>query len=168
MSNAADITAIQQLKARYAHFADSKYTRAGRRQTRAALNRAARAQANCFTADAVWDGGKDFAQRLVGRAALFKLFSEGPWQFAMHYYVSPMIDVTADRATGCWHLWQVGIPTKTKEVVFLMARTQEEYRRERGRWLHSTVRFERINFVRRRSGAALEPMPLGLFAAIAP
>ncbi len=167
MKSVADVIAIQQLKARYAQFADSKYTRAGRRQLRAPLQRAARAQANCFTADAVWDGGKDFGRRLVGRAALFKLFSQGPWQFAMHYYVSPVIEVSADHATGCWRLWQVGIPARSREVVFLMATTQEEYRRERGEWLHSAVRFERIHFVRPRSGAGIEPMPpLGLFTGI--
>src|SRR5260221_13486649 len=100
MSHAADITAIQQLKARYAHFADSKYTQAGRRQTRAALNLAARAQANCFTADAVWDGGKDFGQRLVGRGGPVQVFSGGSGPVALAHYVFPVIRGNSGSATG--------------------------------------------------------------------
>jgi SnoaL-like domain len=149
---------IQQLKARYARFADSKYGAQRCRKPRAALDRAAREQANCFTADAVWDGGREFGRRLTGRKALFRFFREGPWKFALHYYVAPIIEVHGDSARGWWRLWQIGIPRLSDEVVLFAAVTAENYRREEGVWLHSAVRFEHAHFVRRSAGDVLHLM----------
>jgi hypothetical protein len=155
---AADLWAIQQLKARYAWFADSKYTAARGRQPRAALDRAARGQANCFTRDAIWDGGREFGRRLEGRHALFDFFREGPWRFALHYYVAPIIEVNGDRARGWWRLWQIGIPRKCRHAILFAAVTAEDYRRVGGHWLHSAVRFQRAQFLRPAEGGVLELM----------
>ncbi|MHB8476508.1 MAG: nuclear transport factor 2 family protein [Steroidobacteraceae bacterium] len=152
----ADELAIRDLKARYAYFADHKYDgMRRRRQPQARVDRAARAQANCFTRDALWEGGRDFGKRLVGRAALFAFFRGGPWRFAMHFYVAPIIEVDGDRARGWWRLWQLAVPRGTENAVFFAAVTAEEYRREREGWLHSAVRFEHMHFVRPASGGAL-------------
>ena len=153
---AADLLAIQQLKARYAWFADSKYTAARARKPRAALDRAARGQANCFTTDATWEGGREFGQRLEGRGALFDFFRRGPWRFALHYYVAPIIEVDGDRARGWWRLWQIGIPRRGRHAILFAAVTAEHYRRVQGHWLHSAVRFQRAQFLRPSEGGMLE------------
>lgn len=154
-SDAGASLAIQQLKARYARFADDKYTPRRQRKPQAALDRAAWNQASCFTTDAVWDGGRRFGSRLQGREALFRFFRGGPWRFALHYYVAPMIEVKGDRARGSWRLWQIAIPEGSEEAVLFAAITREDYRREGGTWLHSAVRFEQAHFVRPTAGAAL-------------
>ena len=154
---AIDVLAIHDLKARYAYFADHKYNSVHRRrQPQAQLDRAARSQAACFTRDAVWEGGRDFGRRLVGRAALFAFFRGGPWRFAMHFYVSPIIEIDGDRARGWWRLWQMAVPRAGDDAVFLAAVTADEYRRERAGWLHSAVRFEQMHFVRAASTGALQ------------
>jgi hypothetical protein len=152
----ADELAIRDLKARYAYFADHKYDGLRRRrQPQARLDRAARAQAACFTRDALWEGGRDFGKRLVGRAALFAFFRGGPWRFAMHFYVAPIIEIDGDRARGWWRLWQLAVPRGSEDAVFFAAVTAEEYRRERAGWLHSAVRFEETHVVRPASNGAL-------------
>ncbi len=153
---AADVLAIHDLKARYAYFADHKYNGVHRRrQPQAQLDRAARAQAACFTRDAVWEGGRDFGKRLVGRAALFAFFRGGPWRFAMHFYVAPIIEIDGDRARGWWRLWQLALPRDGGDAVLFAAATADEYRRERAGWLHSAVRFEQMHFVRPASNGAM-------------
>jgi hypothetical protein len=153
---AADVLAIHDLKARYAYFADHKYNGVHRRrQPQAQLDRAARAQAACFTRDAVWEGGRDFGRQLVGRAALFAFFRAGPWRFAMHFYVAPIIEIDGDRARGWWRLWQLAVPRGGGDAVFFAAATADEYRRERAGWLHSVVRFEQMHFVRPASNGAM-------------
>jgi hypothetical protein len=152
----ADELAIRDLKARYAYFADHKYDGMNRRrQPQARLDRAARAQAACFTRDALWEGGRDFGRRLVGRAALFAFFRGGPWRFALHFYVAPIIEIDGDRARGWWRLWQLAVPRGGEDAVFFAAVTAEEYRRERTGWLHSAVRFEHMHFVRPTPNGAL-------------
>jgi len=152
----ADVLAIHDLKARYAYFADRKYDGVHRRRRpRAQLERAARAQAACFTSDAVWEGGRDFGRRLKGRAALFAFFRGGPWRFALHFYVAPIIEIDGDRARGWWRLWQLGMPSGGDDAVLLAAVTADEYRRERTGWLHSVVRFEQMHVVHPTSSGAL-------------
>jgi hypothetical protein len=152
----ADELAIRHLKARYAYFADHKYDgRHRRRHPQARVDRAARAQAACFTRDALWEGGRDFGKRLVGRSALFGFFRGGPWSFAMHFYVAPVIEIDGDCARGWWRLWQLAVPRGGQDAVFFAAVTAEEYRRERAGWLHSAVRFEHMHFVRPGSNSAL-------------
>lgn len=152
----ADHMAILDLKARYAYFADHKYDAARRRRkSQARLDRAARAQAACFTRDALWEGGRDFGKRLSGRAALFAFFRGGPWRFAMHFYVAPIIEIDGDRARGWWRLWQLAVPQGSDDALFFAAATTEEYRREGAGWLHSAVRFDHTHFIRPAGMGAL-------------
>ena len=153
---AADVLAIHDLKARYAYYADHKYNgEQRRRQPQAQFDRAARAQAACFTRDAVWEGGRDFGKQLVGRPALFAFFRGGPWRFALHFYVAPIIEIDGDRARGWWRLWQLALPRDGGDAVFFAAATADEYRRERAGWLHSAVRFEQMHFVRPASNSPM-------------
>lgn len=139
---------IRALKARYASLADAKYTKLYRRQPDDVMRRVAWEQAACFTEDAVWEGGAEFGENLVGRARLFEWFMRSPWCFAVHYYASPVLHVEGDRATGHWRLWQMALRADTREAVLVAAVTSEAYvKAADGAWLHSRVRFEEIHML---------------------
>jgi hypothetical protein len=133
------VEAIRRLKARYAHAADEKYTHAHERKPDAERDRFARIQAECFTEDAVWDGGDAFGQS-VGREAIFERLRGGPWKMAMHYFLTPHITVAGDRGEGRWYLWQTATMVEKDTPVFVSAITDDEYRRVDGEWLISRMR----------------------------
>ena len=66
------IEAIRRLKARYAHAADAKYTDDHVRRPQDEIDRIARSQADCFTEDAVWDGGPQWG-RSEGRETIYAM-----------------------------------------------------------------------------------------------
>lgn len=149
--------AIRQLKARYASLADQKYTAGYRRQPAVRMQQIAQAQADCFTEDAVWEGGAEFGASLVGRAALAAWFNRSPWCYALHYYGSPEISVTGDTASAHWRLWQIALRDQTKEALLLGATTYEQYARQPdGAWLVSRMRFEQTQMLPMDAG----PFPL--------
>ena len=141
------ITEIQQLKARYAEFADAKYGPGRHPADATELRAAAEGQASCFTEDARWCGGDRFGGDIVGREALVEFFSDPPWWWATHYYASPKIEVVHDEAHANWRLWQIGIPAQGEAPVLLSADTSERYRKHDNRWLHSSVQFTRIDWI---------------------
>lgn len=148
------VQAIQALKAYYGGLADQKYTPDHQRQPEARMREVARLQAECFTPDAVWEGGAGFGERLVGRAQLRDWFNRSPWCFALHYYGSPEIAVRGDTASARWRLWQIAMRLESRETVLLAAITSESYaRQEDGRWLHSHMRFEQIHMLPVGAGA---------------
>ncbi|WP_034300468.1 nuclear transport factor 2 family protein [Herbaspirillum sp. RV1423] len=149
--------AIRQLKARYASLADQKYTASYQRQPAVRMHKIARAQAACFTEDAVWEGGAEFGSSLVGREALAEWFNRSPWCYALHYYGSPEITVDGDSASAHWRLWQVALREETKQAVLLGALTYEEYARQQdGNWLCSRMRFDQTQMLPMAGG----PFPL--------
>src|SRR5204862_263872 len=73
---AEDVQAIHRLKARYAQLVDARYLPRGAGVVeRAPLEAAARAIAETFTKDGVWDGGPGLG-RCVGRDAIFQRMCE--------------------------------------------------------------------------------------------
>ncbi|VVP94126.1 hypothetical protein PS918_03534 [Pseudomonas fluorescens] len=133
--------AIRQLKARYAALADAKYTADYRRQEPPRLAQLARAQADCFTPQAVWYGA-EFGGDRVGREALAQWFEQSPWCFAAHYYVGAEIAVDGHQARADWRLWQLALCADNAEAVLLMARTEETYRYMPPQgWLIDSMRF---------------------------
>jgi len=139
-----DLAALHALKTRYARAADAKYTPDGQRQTGAALERAARAQANCFTDDGVWEGGA-FGGDLVGREAIYQNFLRAPWRYAMHFYQAPDIQLDGDTAAGSWLLWQIAVNESDGQTRLLHGRTREHYRRGEEGWLISRMRFDSLH-----------------------
>jgi hypothetical protein len=87
-----DLEAIKQLKARYAAYCDANYD--------------ADALADLFTEDAIWDGG--LLGYNEGREVIRQFFrgSSQRIAFALHYIVSPLIEIDGDTASGTWYLWQ--------------------------------------------------------------
>tara|TARA_B100000795_G_scaffold229182_1_gene186145 strand:- start:716 stop:1216 length:501 start_codon:yes stop_codon:yes gene_type:complete len=141
----ADIVAIEQLKARYAMFADAKYRPNHSQAEPHVLAEAARGQASCFTEDAYWDAGAEFGGILHGRSALEDFFSNPPWRYAVHFYASPMFEKVGDRATAIWRLWQICLPLDQNEPILLAATTQEEFVKTSKGWLHQRVRFKTLD-----------------------
>jgi len=151
------VQAIQALKARYAALADEKYTASRERASDERMREVALLQAACFTEDAVWDGGADFGDRLVGRARLAEWFARSPWAFALHYYGSPELQVQGGTASGRWRLWQIALRAGDRQAVLLAATTEEAYARQPdGRWLHSRMRFTQVHLL--PVGAGPDPL----------
>ena len=143
-----DLEAIKQLKARYAAYCDAHYD--------------ADALADLFTEDAIWDGG--LLGYNEGREAIRQFFrgSSQRISFALHYIVSPIIEVDRDTASGTWYLWQTCTYTNGTQAVWGAATYHDLYVRDHGVWKFQHVRiasqfwtpFEegwaRVPFIQRR------------------
>jgi hypothetical protein len=145
LSRLEAIDELRRLKQAYAAAADAKYNLDRTRKAPADFARAAQAQADCFTTDAIWQGGP-FGGDIRGRAALFDFFCRSPWLFTTHAYLSPVLHIDGDRATGLWQLWQVGIREDDAATVLVTGRTREHYLRvpETG-WRISEMKFEQLH-----------------------
>jgi hypothetical protein len=123
-----DIEALRDLKYRYATFCDDGYD--------------ADRLAPLFTADAVWDGGT--LGRFVGRDAIHAFFLQCSKivPFAIHQVTNPILDVDGDRATGRWYLWEPLVFTAGNRGLWMAARYDDRYRRERGAWLFESVKVD--------------------------
>jgi hypothetical protein len=140
--------AIQLLKARYARLADQKYSADYQRLPAHRMQEVARLQAECFTEDAIWEGGAEFGASLNGRASLQNWFQNSPWCFALHYYGSPEITIDGSRASALWRLWQIALRDDNKQAVLLAAVTSEDYALQAdGRWLCSRMRFDQVQML---------------------
>lgn len=137
MRDLADVMAIQRLKAHYAKCADEKYTDDHQRKPQEDVDCIARDQASVFTDDALWDGGPFGV--LCGRQAIYDSLRLGPWKFALHHYLSPLIDVQGDTAHGRWMLWQVGTLTTEETPILLTAVTEDDYVRTPEGWRMSRM-----------------------------
>jgi len=142
-----DIEAIRHLKARYAEYADEKYTDDHRRKPQDELDRIGRLQAGLFTEDAVWDGGEHFGL-CEGREAIYAFVRKGGWSFAMHYFLNPRIDIEGDTAQARWMLWQVCTLAEGDTPCWMSAIEDDEYRRTPDGWLMSRMTF-RLKFMTR-------------------
>jgi hypothetical protein len=133
------VEAIRRLKARYAWAADEKYTPDHQRRPQEELDRFALIQAECFTQDAIWDGGAA-AGPAVGREAIFQTLRSGPWKMSMHYFLMPHITVDGDRAEGRWYLWQTATMVEKDTPIFMSGMTNDDYIRLDGEWLIGRMR----------------------------
>jgi hypothetical protein len=119
------IEAIKRLKARYAEFADGKYTADHRKKPQEERDAVAWQQALCFTEDAEWKA--------------FENFRDKPFLFALHIYMNPLIEVDGDAGKGRWAHWLLVTEDATGKPVHMGAYTLDEYRRVDGEWLFSRV-----------------------------
>ena len=123
-----DIEALKQLKARYARYCDDSYD--------------ADRLGPLFTKDAIWDGG--MLGRFEGRDAIRRFFAGASktMPFAIHHVTNPELEIDGDRATGHWLLWQPCIHARGNQALWIAARYDDEYRRERGEWHFSSVKID--------------------------
>ena len=134
------IEAIRRLKARYAHAADAKYTDDHVRRPQEEIDRIARIQADCFTEDAVWDGGPQWG-RSEGRETIYAMVRKSVWSMTMHYMIMPDIEVTGASAKAVWYQWQVGTLTQGERAIIMAATTRDTYRKVGENWLISRLEF---------------------------
>ena len=136
-----DREAIRALKAYYARCADEKYTDDHRRKPQDEVDAITRRQVEAtFTADAVWDGGKQFGLR-EGREAIYNHLRSGGWNFALHYFVSPVITISGDAGQGSWMLWQPCTLTQDDRAMLMSATTEDDYVRTPQGWRMRRMRF---------------------------
>lgn len=136
-----DRDAILRLKAFYAQCADAKYTDDHRRRPQAEVDAITRRQVEAsFTPDAVWDGGPQFGLR-EGREAIYDHLRAGGWSFALHYFVSPLITLSGDTATGAWMLWQPCTRSRGDRAMLMSAVTEDSYVRTAEGWRMRRMRF---------------------------
>lgn len=129
----AKLTAVEEirrLKGRYARVCDQGYN--------------PEEMVTLFTADAIWDGGERFGVHR-GTRAIYEFFDRVRHDitWALHYIVSPMIEVADDltTATGSWYLWQPCTMRKGNglEAVWLAGTYFDRYRKEDGAWKFAEV-----------------------------
>jgi hypothetical protein len=146
-----DAEAIRSLKARYAELADARY-RGGRVAEPQELARLGDEVAGLFTEDAEWDGGPGLGV-CRGRAAIAERFRTPTLLFARHYFVSPRIQLTGDRARADW---EVLAPCTTRDgrPHWMAGVEHDEYRRVDGRWLHARMQLELVFFAPHERGWA--------------
>lgn len=121
-----DIEDIKILKRKYAAFCDDDYN--------------SDAISALFTEDAVWDGGPiGFAETRQGIKEFF-MASPTRIKFAMHYIVNPIIEVTGDKATGQWYLWQPMVMNENNQAMWLVATYDDIYLRQDKQWLFQHVK----------------------------
>ncbi len=136
-----DRAAICGLKAFYARCGDSKYTEDHRRRPQPEIDAIARRQVDAtFTEDAVWDGGAQFGVQ-TGREAIYQGLRSGGWSFALHYFVSPVIEIAGDTAEASWMLWQPCTLAEGDRAMLLSATTEDSYVRTPQGWRMRRMRF---------------------------
>ena len=138
---AEDAQAIQWLKARYAELVDRRYHQ-GRAREGAELDAAARAIAELFTEDAVWDGGPALG-RCQGREAIYQRMREPTLLFSWHFFLKPRIDVRDDEATARWDILSP-CTTRDGRPHWLVGTEDDTYRRVEGAWLHARMQLTTV------------------------
>lgn len=137
----------------YAAAADRKYTALRQKAPEGAIAQAAAAQAACFTADALWQGG-GFGGDLTGRLAIEGFFGRSPWLFTSHHYdcLSLHFDGTGfDRPEATiragWRLLEIGIPESSGQVALLTGAVKQDWKLTHEGWLIARMRFVRLHAV---------------------
>ena len=127
---------IQALKARYGDLVDQRFS-GGELVDADTLQVVARAAADLFAADGVWDGGSGLG-RQVGRLAIAARLAEPTITFSRHLFVKPNIKVDGDRAWGRWDLLS---PCRRPNGSswWMCGFEDDEYARIDGIWLHRTM-----------------------------
>lgn len=122
-----DIEAIKQLKARYARACDPTHN--------------VDELMSLFTEDAIFDVGQEYG-RYEGKEAIRKFLESAdaiiPW--AMHYMISPLIEIAEDGQTAhaSWYLWEPAtMPSpQTGELmaVWIAGVYHEDFVKQAGQW----------------------------------
>lgn len=157
-----DYEAIRGLKAFYAHCADTKYTADHQRKPQEEIDALTRRQVAVFTEDGIWDGGPQFGVRR-GREEIYRHLRATGWSFALHYFMSPAIDLHEDTAHASWMLWQPCTLTEGNRAMLMSAVTEDDYIRTPDGW-----RMERMVFTLKFITPANEPWSARRNAPLAP
>lgn len=152
---AEDVQAIHRLKARYAQLVDARYQRRGGIVERPKLEEAARAIADLFCEDGVWDGGKALGLSR-GRDEIFQRMCEPTLSFSWHFFLKPHIEVAGDRAHGSWDILS---PCTSGEgrAMWMAGVEHDDYERTGGVWLHRHMKLDVVFMAPHDKGWARKP-----------
>ena len=141
LAAAEAVLSIQNLKARYGDLVDARFSR-GEVVESHALASIARAAAELFTEDAVWDGGPELGVA-VGRAAIAERLRTPTLTFARHFFVRPRIDVDLPTASARWELLSPCC-TRDGRSWWMFGYEDDDYRLEDGTWRHASMRLTTV------------------------
>ena len=127
---------IQELKARYARYADNVFKTGGSAAAATAL-------ADLFTDDGVLDLGP--FGRYSGRTQLLHAFQTilpAATTWSTHYIVSPILTISGSEATGSWYFLIMSVPKTPPHapVIQIYGSYQDTYKKVSGEWrIHESV-----------------------------
>jgi len=126
-----DIEAIKKLTIRGLHLADSKY-RDGKLKSEGELEEIAKEISELYSEDGTFDAGEYGVAK--GKQAIYERHKTSPFNFAIHFFVMPDIEVNGDTASARWYLLE-SATNKDNEALWISAVEDYDYIREEGRWL---------------------------------
>ena len=133
---AESVLAIHDLKARYGHLVDARFSQGAVVGTDLLVDLAGRAAA-LFTEDGVWDGGPGLGVAR-GREAIAARLASPTLVFSRHLFLRPRIRVEGDHATGRWEL--LSPCTRPDGTSLWMSGYEDDaYARVDGIWLHRSM-----------------------------
>ena len=149
VESAESILQILDLKARYGELVDQRFAR-GRPVDTEILGSVARAAAELFTPDGVWDGGPGLG-RHEGRVAIASRLAEPTLDFSRHLFAKPRIQVDGDEARGRWDLLS---PCRRSDGSswWMCGFEDDEYARMDNAWLHSSMKLTTVFMARVEPG----------------
>ncbi len=139
---AEGVLAIHALKARYGELVDRRFEK-GRPLEGSRLDDLAKAIADLFTPDGIWDGGPALGVA-VGRAAIADRMRRTTLAFSRHLFLQPRITVTGDTAEARWELLSP-CTTAGGKACWMSGFEDDEYVRDpQGYWLHHRMRLTTV------------------------
>lgn len=135
------VSAIQDLKARYAQLVDERYAR-GKVAPAEKVAAVAEQIAALFSADGVWDGGPALGVS-TGRAEIAARMRAPTLLFSWHFFLKPRIHVEGDRARARWDILSP-CTTKDGKPSWMVGFEDDEYARIDGAWLHKRMKLTTV------------------------
>ncbi len=149
LESAESVLQLYDLKARYGELVDQRFS-GGRLVDPESLGSVARAAAELFTSDGVWDGGPGLG-RHEGRVAIAARLAEPTLDFARHLFAKPRIEVDGDEAQGRWDLLS---PCRRPDGSswWMCGFEEDAYARVDGVWLHRSMKLTTVFMARVEPG----------------
>ena len=138
--NLEDIEAIKKLTIRALRLADSKY-QDGVLKGEKELEIIAREIASLYSENATLDLG-EFG-KVKGKQAIYERHKTSPFNFAIHFFVMPEIELKGDTASGSWYLL-LAATLKNNTAVWMSAIENYEYAKVADCWLFT---YKKADFI---------------------
>ena len=135
------VSAIQNLKARYAQLVDERYVR-GKVAPDEKVAAVAEQIAALFSEDGVWDGGPALGVS-TGRAEIAARMRAPTLLFSWHFFLKPRIHVEGERARARWDILSP-CTTKDGKPSWMVGFEDDEYARIDGIWLHTRMKLTTV------------------------
>jgi hypothetical protein len=135
------VSAIHNLKSRYAQLVDERYVR-GKVAPEEKVAATAEQIAALFTEDGVWDGGRALGVS-TGRAEIAARMRAPTLVFSWHFFLKPQIHVEGDRAHARWDILSP-CTTKDGRPHWMVGFEDDEYARIGDAWLHTRMKLTSV------------------------